>query len=524
MTSSLHLTGPSSAADAAADAGRRAVRLAPLAMRGEEFRRLGHELVDRLAEFYDGIPAGPVTTAESPEQIRQLIGGGGLPAEGRDAAEILREATAALTGHSLLNGHPRFWGYITSSPAPIGALGDLLAAAVNSNVGSFTLSPVATEVEAQVVRWIAELIGYPTTCGGLLVSGGNMANFVGFLAARRAKAAWDVRAKGLSAGHPRMTIYTSEETHTWIQKAADLFGFGLDAIRWVPVDATRSMRMDALRQRVADDRAAGLHPFLVIGTAGSVGFGAVDPLDEIADYCAAEGLWFHADGAYGAIAAQVDGAPPALRALARADSVAVDPHKWLYAPLEAGCALVRDPNHLLDAFSFHPTYFHFSESGTDAPPNYYELGTQNSRGFRALKVWLGLQQTGSTGAKRMVADDCALARAMAAALRTSPEFEVRSDALSIVTFRYVPPDLDGRADREAYLNALNTAILGRLEAGGEVFVSNAVMDGAYLLRACIVNFRTTRADVEALPGIVARVGREVDAELRLAGETAGAPA
>lgn len=343
-----------------------------------------------------------------------------------------------------------------------------------------------------------------------------MANFVCFLAARRAKATWDIRAAGLAGEHPRMTIYASVETHTWIQKAADLFGFGLDAIRWIPVDAGRRMRMDALRQQVADDRSAGLHPFVVIGTAGSVSFGAVDPLDEIADFCAAEGMWFHADGAYGALAAGTDEAPPELRAMARADSVAVDPHKWLYAPMEAGCALVRNPQHLLDTFSFHPMYYHFSEPSPDDPPNYYELGPQNSRGFRALKVWLGLQQAGREGAKRMVADNCALARAMAAALRSVPELEVRSEALSIVTFRFVPSDVVGRDDREEYLNRLNTALLERLQSGGEVFVSNAVMDGAYLLRACIVNFRTTLADVEALPGIVIRVGREVEAELRLA--------
>ena len=221
-------------------------------------------------------------------------------------------------------------------------LGDLLAAAVNANCGGWAIAPAATEIELQTVRWIAEFIGFPTSAGGLLVSGGNMANFVRFLAARTAKADWEVRKTGLSGsrndGMPRLTAYASVETHTWIQKAADLFGLGTDAIRWIPVDEHQRMKTSALRRQVADDRANGNRPFLVVGTAGSVSTGAVDPLPEIASICRELDLWFHVDGAYGALAATVAGVPPDLRALADADSVAVDPHKWFYAPLEGLCA------------------------------------------------------------------------------------------------------------------------------------------------------------------------------------------
>jgi glutamate/tyrosine decarboxylase-like PLP-dependent enzyme len=199
---------------------------------------------------------------------------------------------------------------------------------------------MATEIEAQTIRWIAELIGAPTDSGGLLVSGGNMANFVGFLAARAARAE-RVRAAGLRTGAP-LRVYASSETHTWIQKAADLFGLGTDAICWIPADAEQRMDVAALEQRIAADRYAGAVPILVVGTAGTVGTGAVDPLVEIADICRRHDVWFHIDGAYGALAARVPGAPSDLRALADADSIAVDPHKWLYAPLEAGCALVRN--------------------------------------------------------------------------------------------------------------------------------------------------------------------------------------
>ncbi|MFL5578337.1 MAG: pyridoxal phosphate-dependent decarboxylase family protein [Gemmatimonadaceae bacterium] len=494
-----------------------AERQPPLEMAPAEFRALGHALVDRVADFLGTLPSRPVTPGETPAAVRAALGGGGLPGRGTSAGPLLDEAAELLFAHSLLNGHPRFWGYITSSAAPLGALGDLLAAAVNPNVGGWALAPLATEVEAQTVRWIAELLGYPATCGGILVSGGNVANFVGFLAARRARLPWDVRREGLRGDRPPLAVYASTDTHTWLHKAADLFGLGLDAVRWIPVDARRRMDADALARRVRDDRAAGALPFLVVGTAGSVSVGAVDPLDEIAALCRDEGLWLHVDGAYGAIAAALPDAPAALRAIAEADSVAVDPHKWLYCPLEAGCTLVRDPRHLVDAFSFHPEYYNFGGTGDEAPLNYYELGPQNSRGFRALKVWLALRRAGREGIVRMVGEDVALAGALHAAVAAHPELEARTLALSIATFRYLPRDLAARAaaaEVAEYLNALNRALLDRLQVGGEAFVSNAVLDDVFLLRACIVNFRTTLGDVEALPEIVARHGRELDGEMR----------
>ena len=228
-----------------------------------------------------------------------------MPERGSDPELLLRNTADLLFNHSLFNGHPRFFGYITSSPAPIGVLGDLLAAAVNQNCGSWTLSPMATEIEAQTVRWIAEFIGFPAGSGGLLVSGGNMANFVCFLAARTAKAGWDVRKTGLNGSHPRLIAYASGETHTWIQKAADLFGFGTDAIRWIAVDEHQRMKTDELRRQIEADRARGDQPFLVVGTAGSVSTGAVDPLPAIASICREFDLWFHVDGAYGALAAAI---------------------------------------------------------------------------------------------------------------------------------------------------------------------------------------------------------------------------
>jgi glutamate/tyrosine decarboxylase-like PLP-dependent enzyme len=419
-----------------------------------------------------------------------------------------------LFEHSLFNGHPRFFGYITASPAPIGILGDLLAAALNPNCGAWALSPAATEVEAQTVRWIAELIGFPNDAGGILVSGGNMANIVCLAAARVAKADWDIRKDGVSAtGARRLRVYVSTEAHTWIQKATDLTGLGTESIRWIQTDANLRMDVAALRRQIKLDRAAGEIPCLVAGTAGSVSTGAIDPLREIAGVCKEYGVWFHVDGAYGGFAAALPDASDDLKALSLADSVAVDPHKWLYAPLEAGCALVRDAAALRAAFAYHPPYYHFDEQAT----NFVDCGPQNSRGFRALKVWLQMRHIGAAGYRQMIADDIRLSQSMARAVAQHAELELATQDLSITTFRYVPLDLRtqvGTADAERHLDALNRALLDRLQRGGEVFLSNAVISGRYLLRACIVNFHTDHSDVEAVPDIVARLGRAIDAELR----------
>ena len=488
-------------------------RIAPIEMEANDFRAIGHQLVDRIADFLDSLPTRPVTTGESPSAIREALDASrSIPDLGADPAMLMDHATDLLFNHSLFNSHPRFWGYITASAAPIGILGDFLASAVNQNTGAWFLSPMATEIEAQTVRWIAELLSFPVTCGGLLVSGGNMANTVCFLAARQAKAGWDARVLGLHGSEmKRLRVYCSKETHTWVHKAADMSGIGTDGIRWIPTDKNLEMDIKILQDQIRADKASGEHPFLVIGTAGSVSTGAVDNLPEIAKICREEDLWFHVDGAYGGFAAMLPEASPNLRALSEADSVVVDPHKWLYSPLEAGCALVRDPEKLREAFAYHPPYYHF---GVEAI-NYFDYGPQNSRGFRALKVWLALQQVGRQGYEKMLADDIQLAQALHDRVSNHPELETFTCSLSITTFRYVPADLKVDSDRaKEYLNQLNTELLTRLQNSGDAYLSNAVINGKFVLRACIVNFRTSLADIEALPEIVLRIGREVDTALR----------
>ena len=278
-------------------------RIAPLEMTPSEFRKAGRQLVEQIAEFLCTLPSRPVTSNEPPNIIREALGTGSLPEQGAEAKDLLEEAATLLFDYSTFTGHPRFMGFITSSAAPIGALGDMLAAAINPNMGGWLGAPMGTAIEEQTIRWIAELIGYPTDCVGLLVSGGKMGNFVGFLTARRAKATWDICTAGLRGpGSRQLRMYASSETYTWIHKAADLFGLGTEAIRWIPVDEHMRMDTTALKKQIQEDIRASDLPFLAIGTAGTVSTGAVDPLGEIAAACREYDLWFHIDGTYGAFA------------------------------------------------------------------------------------------------------------------------------------------------------------------------------------------------------------------------------
>jgi aromatic-L-amino-acid decarboxylase len=336
-----------------------------------------------------------------------------------------------------------------------------------------------------------------------------MANLTCFLAARAAQAGWDVRQLGI-AGGPRLCVYASRETHTWIQKAADLTGLGTEAIHWI--GGGPSLDLNELESRYRQDIDKGYRPFLVVGSAGTVSTGAVDPLPDLATFCQQRKLWFHVDGAYGAFATAVPGSPPELAGLRAADSVALDPHKWLYAPLEAGCALVRNPVALRNAFSYHPPYYNFEVEGM----NYFDIGPQNSRGFRALKVWLALQHAGAAGYRKMIHDDITLARYLYDLAAGHPELEAITHSLSITTLRYVPQELRanlGSEQTEDYLNRLNQRLLATIEKSGEAFMSNAVISGKYALRFCIVNFRASAADMEALPELIVRMGRKVHAEL-----------
>lgn len=483
-------------------------------MTGKEFRKAGHVLIDLIAEFLDSIPHRPVTGSATPKILRKLLNDP-IPENGSDVLPLLSKTSELLFEHSLLNGHPRFWGYITSSAAPIGALGEMLAASVNPNAGAFALSPIATEIERQTIQWLAQWIGYPSTCGGIFVSGGNMANFVGFLAARKNKVDWDIRKEGLR-DRKQLTVYCPKGTHTWVEKATDLFGLGTESIRWIDTDESQRLIADLLSSQIERDRKAGLHPFMVVGNGGSVSTGAVDSFPQLARICKAHNMWFHIDGAYGVPACMLSENKDLFNGLDLADSIALDPHKWLYSPLEAGCILVRNKEALHDTFNFHPEYYKFDGTDEDPVTNFHEYGLQNSRGFRALKVWLGMKQAGRKAYVKMIRDDIGLARSLFEIIQGTEGLEAVFNSLSITVFRYLPTPLEnGAAPQEEYVNRLNEVLVTRLQESGEAYLSNAVINGKYCLRVCIVNFRTALSDIRALPEIVLRMGRAVDNELRM---------
>jgi len=277
----------------------------PLHIPHKDFRELGHWLVDQVADHFETLRDKKVTPGQTPKQVRDALGRGAFPENGMSAEEVVKHATSLLMSNSLMDGHPRFWGYIIGSGTQIGTLADMLAATINPNAGGWELAPMAIEIEKQTIGWIAEWIDYPVDCGGILVSGGAMANYVGFLTAKTVKAPWEIRSKGLHGGPGQLKLYCSQETHTWVQKAADLFGLGTDAIEWIPAGPDLKMDLIELENRVKRDKADGQFPFLVIGTAGTVSTGTVDDLRTTSELCKRHDLWFHVDGAYGGPAAHL---------------------------------------------------------------------------------------------------------------------------------------------------------------------------------------------------------------------------
>lgn len=484
----------------------------PLEMDPEEFRRLGRRAVDLAADYLAGIRAGPVFRPMTVEERRALLEQA-LLEDGAAPEAILDRFERTVLPHPMGNGHPRFFGWVNAPPAPVAILAELLATAMNPSCagGDHT----AIYLERCAVRWLAELLGYPVEGGmGLLVSGGSMASLTCLAAARqRAVAALggDVRRRGLPP-EARLVLYVSDEGHSCLRKSAELLGLGAEAVRTVPVDADCRFDVAALRTAVAADRSAGRVPFCVCASAGTVNTGAIDPLEAIADLCAEERLWFHVDGAYGAPGILDPAVAACYRGMARADSLAIDPHKWFSVPVECGCALVRDGRLLRETFSLVPPYLQTEEGkGFGGLPWYAEYGFQQTRGFRALKLWMTLQHLGRRGAAAHVARHNALARRLAALVDAAPDLDLAAPVtLSIVCFRYVPAEWragDGRLDD------LNKAIMQEVQAGGEVFLTNAVLRGRFALRACILHYGTTERDLEALIDVVRRTGRGLAARM-----------
>jgi aromatic-L-amino-acid decarboxylase len=457
-----------------------------------EVRRVAHRVADMIADYLEGLPDRPVF-APVPVDEASRFATAPIPADGSEPDAILDEFARLVAPYPFGNGHPRFWGWVNSPPAVMGIFADQLAAAMNPSVAGG--NHAAVHVERQVVRWFAELLGLPSSAMGLLVSGGSMANLTALAAARHAKAGFDVRARGLQSGDQRLTVYMSEEGHGCIRKAVEMLGIGSESLRAIPVNDRLEMRVDVLAETIDRDLQDGYRPIAVAASAGTVNTGAIDDLEAIAGICRARDLWFHVDGAYGAAAILSSQYRDRLAALSRADSVALDPHKWLYVPVEAGLVLVREGVTLRSAFSLVPPYLRTDGDprGVGGPPWLSEFGFQQSRGFRALKVWMALKFYGTKGYARALDHDLTLASYLADRVTADPQLELMAPrSLSVVCFRVVPSGVAG----DERLNDVNKTVLERLQMSGRAFLSSTVLNGRFVLRACFVNPLSAQRDVD----------------------------
>ena len=495
-----------------------------------ELEELAQVFCRMAVEHFADAEALPVFPDTSAERVAGLFRTP-LPAEGA-GLETLARACAEVVRASRQNGHPRMFGYVASPATPVGAFASLLASALNSNVTSWRSAPAPTEVERTVVGWLAELVGFKggganEGCGGLLTSGGSMANLNALFVAHRRHAragGRDLSRAGLwDAGAPA-TLYASDQVHLSIPKAADILGLGREQVRGVPSDESFRIDLRLLRERVEADERAGLRPFCVVASAGTVSTGAVDPLRELAGFARGRGMWLHVDGAYGALAACAPSKRALFDGLAEADSVSLDPHKWLYTPLGAGCLLFRDLAEAGAAYAgTEEGYIKVFERATAEAFAFWDYGAELSRPFRALKVWAALSYYGARRVAAAIEDDCALAAYMAERVAASEDFELLAPpTLGICCFRYVPPEprreLEAAADEEgrrlvnSRLDRLNERVMLRVQRGGEAYVSNASLRGRFALRASVTNFRTTRRDIDLTLEVVRRAALDLENE------------
>jgi len=473
----------------------------------DEFRQLGYRAVDMMAEYYRGIREVPVFPPRTSAEVAQVFQEN-LPEQGQEPGAILSEWSEKILPNATHLGSPRYFGFVNGSGTMIGALAEALAASVNMNAGAWKPSPAATEIERRTLAWIAELIGYPVTCGGLLTSGGTMANFTGILAALRNTAPYNTTEEGLQSEtrRGRFLIYMSDhEGHVSISRVADLLNLGRSAVRRVPSNEDFTMNTAALEKMLDEDAARGDIPVCVVAQVGSINVGAIDPLEEIARICRERGLWFHADGACGAVGAMLPEKRHLYRGLEKADSVTLDPHKWLYIPYECGCLLVRDPEKLRRAFSMSAPYLRGTLPTEYTGIDYLEYGPQMSRGFNALKLWMSLKHYGAEGYRKLLSQNVRCAEHLDRLVRESPDFEpLHRPNLFIYSFRYFPGDVrlpeqqngDEENGLNGYLDHLNQRIADEMQLSGTAFIMTSKIHGRTVLRMSICSHRTTLQDIE----------------------------
>ena len=468
----------------------------------ERLRELGHRMLDEMIDYISTVRDRPAWRPVPPEVRGALREPLPIAGQGVDAAyRAFVEHVLPYPGGNL---HPRFWGWVQGNGTAVGMLADMLASGLNPHMAGFHQAPAL--VEEQVLRWLVELMGFPSEASGVLVTGGTMANILGLATARCAKADFDVRDQGVQEGTSRLVFYGSTETHVWAVKAAELIGLGRRSFRRVAVDERYRIDVDALRLAIARDRRDGLRPFCVLGTAGTVNTGAVDDLEALAQLCEAEDLWFHVDGAFGALARLSPKTRGLVAGLERADSLAFDLHKWMYLPYAVACILVRDGKALPAAFAADARYLDYGDRGViGGGLPFADRGIDLTRDFKALKVWMSLKAHGAEAFMRLIAQNVAQARYLTSQIESCPDLELLAPTeLNVVCFRYT----GGRSDDEA-LNTVNREILLQLQESGVAVPSGTQLRGRFALRVAIVNHRSRTEDFDILVGEVLRLGRTI---------------
>ncbi|HEX7636287.1 MAG TPA: pyridoxal-dependent decarboxylase [Noviherbaspirillum sp.] len=462
----------------------------------QELREQGHRMLDDMLDYMEHLRERPVWQP-IPNEVRSVMDEA-LPQQPADLATVHQAFMRDVLPYAVVNSHPGFMGWVQGGGTPVGMLAEMLAAGLNANLGGRDQMPV--EVERQVLKWVRELFGFPDGASGLFVTGSSLANLIGVLVARTAALGVEVRAKGLAAGGKRLTAYTSAGAHGCIAQAIDLAGLGIDALRVIPLNAQHEMDIEALQQTIAADRNAGFTPFFIAGTAGTVDVGAIDDLSAIADIAAREKLWFHVDGAYGALAMLAPEIAPRLNGIERADSIAFDFHKWAQVQYDAGFILVRDGTLHHDTFASPANYLRREARGISAgSPWPCDFGPDLSRGFRALKTWFTIKVYGTERLGRTIAGTCALAQYMKQRIDAMPALELLAPvSLNIVCFRYRCAD----ADR------INADIVVALQESGIAAPSTTLVNGQLAIRAAFVNHRTTENDIDAVLSAVVAFGKK----------------
>jgi glutamate/tyrosine decarboxylase-like PLP-dependent enzyme len=464
------------------------------------FRAQAHLMLDDMLGYVENIRQRPVWQP-IPAEVRAHFHSS-APHAGEELAAVHAEFMQDVLPFAQGNVHPGFMGWVNGGGTPVGMVAEMLAAGLNANCGGRDHIPV--EVEHQVTAWMREIFGFPETASGLFVTGTSMANLIAVVVARDAALGFEVRAGGVAAETRRLTAYTSTAVHGCVPKAMDIAGLGSDALRMIPTDSRFRIDLAALAEAIQQDREAGLMPFLVVGTAGTVNTGAVDDLAGLADLCQREKLWFHVDGAFGALAMLAPDLAPRLNGIERADSVAFDFHKWGQAPYDAGFILVRNGEAHKNAFALPAAYLQRAERGLAAgSPWPCDFGPDLSRGFRALKVWFTLKVFGTDALGASISRCCALARSLEARIKDTPELELMAPVeLNIVCFRYRTQNSDNESS-----NRDNEKIVIALQESGIVAPSTTRIGGRTAIRAAIVNHRTSRAEIDALVDGVLAQGR-----------------